>query len=145
MRNSTLILLMLAAAGCGSQGSTGATGATGTSAQILHKTHCFVLDSGSGTNLQLQYDSGTTSLGDRYVSCSVSTSNLMASFSTEYAASQSGATTGTCQVNLGLATNDFGFWTFTSQSGVSKAVYTDAASAQNGYTYTFTSGNCSVL
>lgn len=143
MRTITLSLLILLCSACGgSQGAPGTSGANGTTNAVVRGVHCAKLDSGTGTNLEYRYDSETLTNGDRAVTCSVATSSQESTYDEYYASSQPGASTGACLVYLGVGATDFGFWSFTSQSGVNQVVYSDVGSAHNGYGYTFASGDC---
>lgn len=123
----------------GSNGSNGTNGTNGTSATLEHAVHCFASDNGSGTQLEFQYDSTTTSAGVMTVSCSVATAGQESSYTNPDGV----VATGGCAVNLGVGASDFGFWEFTSESGTTKAVYSDVGSAHNGYTFTFPAADCS--
>jgi hypothetical protein len=151
-----LLILSLALTGCGGKdgaagatGATGAAGATGASGSAgitsATKLYCSKIDAGTGASFLYKYRSVVFSNGDRFVSCSVSGSNAGYGSSDYFKSSQNGATTGGCTVEADLDTASSGFWSFTSQSGTSKVVYTDSGSTHDGYTYTFVTADCSTI
>ena len=146
MKILILLVLVSLCLACGSSNTTLGTSGGGnsgsSSTSITHETNCIASDSGSGTNLQFQYASATTSAGDRYITCTVNEGNLPSSYTVFYDSTQPGATSGACFVNMGLATSDFGYWEFTDTSGTVQAVYTDTGSVKNGYSFIFATGNC---
>lgn len=139
------LFVLVAITGCGgSTGATGAAGANGTSDNIAHGVDCSnsTVDSGTGTTLDYIYSSRTTASGDLWVSCTIANGSTQASDSAFYKSGVPGATNGNCFVKFDLNNSNFGYWQFTSVSGTTKTVYSDSGDANDGYTYTFSAGDC---
>lgn len=127
----------------GVEGATGPKGSNGTSGETTaSKIICQANDSGSGLSLIYTYESVSYSNGDRLVIGTVSGSVVASTETLLYSSTEVGATTGGINVVYDVDSAGGGYWTFTSESGVTKTVYNDVTSAHNGYTFAFTSGNC---
>lgn len=103
---------------------------------------CGKLDTGIGTSLNFTYESVFYLSGDRFVYCEVADTAKSYSAAFVYKSGSTAAATGSCQLVYDVDSASFGYWTFTSQSGTTKAKYTDSPSTHNNYTYTYVSGDC---
>lgn len=145
MNKNIAVILMVGVLGCGGSGANGTNGSDATATKISSETNCTKSsDTGTGTTLSYVYESVTLSSGDRFVSCSVQTNIQQYSNTVFYKSTDVGATTGGCTVDYNFdASASSSIWFFNSQSGASSVRYSSAASAHNGYTYNFSSANCS--
>jgi hypothetical protein len=134
------VLPAILSVGCGGKGEDGAAGMT-----IASGISCSKLDSGSGTTLGLKYESVVYSTGDRFVTCEVDGVGAGYSSSQIYKSGKNGATTGYCAPTADLDASTGGFWAFTSQGGTNSVAYYDPGSAHHGYTYVFSSGDCTAF
>lgn len=130
----------------GASGLNGVDGQTGAGGEtIASGIGCAKVDAGSGVSALLVYESIIYSTGDRFVSGSVSGNSLQSSGTEMFKSTQAGALSGGVTVVADIDAASSGAWTFTSQAGVTKAVYNDVTSAHNLYTYTFAAGDCTVF
>lgn len=150
MKKYIPLLLCLSACGgsAGSNGSNGSNGANGTNGTagltVSSELYCSVQDSGIGTTLAYTYEIVKYSTGDRQVTCTVANGNYMYSNTMFWRAIDGGATSGYCSVNYDIVgSGGGGFWSFTSTGGVNQTVYSGAT--HNGYTYTYTGGQCNPI
>lgn len=159
MRLIAAIAILLSIAGCGKlpQGETGAQGPrgiagldgaegpTGAAETIATGYICSKTDSGSGVTITLNYQSATYVTGNRFVTCSVANNSTQSSNSNLHPYGSLGSISGSCAVVADIDAASGGTWTFTNTGGSPHAVYTDATSLHNNYTYTFVAADCSVL
>lgn len=95
---------------------------------------CFKIASG----LSFEYVANNFSSGDKYVTCSVAGNSIQVFQSVFYKSTFAGYSTEGCiLVSDADATPSSGFWTFSKNSGVRTAVYSDSGSGVNGTTITF--------
>lgn len=139
-----LFLLVLFVMACkGQEGPAGLNGSP--SVSVSSELLCTALDAGSGATAIYTYEIITYSSGDKLVICSLRVNAGQYENAVFLKQSQGGNQNASCVVNTDVDAATAGFWTFTSQGGVTKNVYSDAGSVHNNYSYTFTSGNCQSL
>ena len=126
----------------GPAGARGPAGPSGTNGiGISSSTSCGVIASG----LYFIYNVVTFGSGDKWVKCSVVDTYYSVEQSSIYLASQSGAVTEGCSVGSDVDAASGGYWRFTNTSVARTAVYNDPGSADDGFTVTFASGDCSTM
>lgn len=98
-----------------------------------------------GLTITYYYESAFFTNGDRYATCSLIGNSTQYSNSILYKTGTTGATNGACFVTGDVDGASGGYWTFTSQSGTTKVIYTDPSSSNNGHSYTFGSSDCATF
>lgn len=95
---------------------------------------CFKVSSGLG----FEFVVNNFTSGDKYITCSVSGNSIQVFQSVFYKSNFSGYATEACiLVSDADSTPSSGYWTFSKNSGVRTAVYSDSGSGVNGTTITF--------
>jgi hypothetical protein len=136
-----LLVGLLAVGGCAADGRDGIDGEDGMDGEdgirAVETLHCEVLTNG----FFYEYDAVLWSSGDLFVNCSVSNSNVEASDTAFYLASQNGAASGDCALAMD-ENGTGGYWYFTLTNTTAQAVYHDEGDVNDGYTLTFLGSEC---
>lgn len=112
-------------------------------ASITSGISCDKLTTFAGSSMIFEYESVIYSTGDRFVTCQLDAFSSSFFSSHLYPAAQNGATTGGCQFTADVSNAATGgYWTFSSQSGTTKAVYNDVGDVNNLSAVTFATGDC---
>ena len=134
-----LVPLVVLLANCGgSPGEQGPAGPAGTAGFTLKSNkRCVKTDTGSGLYLIFQYQILEFTSGDRFMNCSLDYSDSTYSQTMFFPAGTAKGDRAECIMVFDVDSASYGFWTFTTVGGTSKAVYSDTGSSKNNYTVTF--------
>jgi hypothetical protein len=124
----------------GAAGATGPTGKDGTSFAATSRTDCQTVQN----DTTLGYEAVRFTDGSLFVSCRAASFDHQDSFAAIHSAGSAGSTSGMCFVTHDTsAPANRGQWTF--RLAPLQVSYEDQLSTSNGYTYVFTSINCTTL
>lgn len=116
----------------GPQGPTGASGLTVTASK-----YC----AGSASGYTFFYQWVTYSTGDGWVSCEVTHNTLNFGYSNSMYLKAGQASAANCFVLFDIDTPSSGSWSF-ARTPSERVSYVDPASASNGFSYTYITGEC---